>query len=76
MTPDSAPNRDGSTDNEQLVSENVEIVDSNGSAVEVRLICDGCGEEIDQFEVFEDQVESLPDRPLHDSLSCSKEARS
>jgi hypothetical protein len=56
------------------VSEHIELVDQDGVVATVRLICAGCGDEIDEMDVFEDQFENLPDTPIHDSVSCQKEA--
>lgn len=58
------------------ISRNVEVVSDNDPIVTVKLLCDGCNEEIETIEVFEDELESLPDRPLHDSPECSQKARS
>jgi hypothetical protein len=56
------------------VSEHIELVDQDGVVATVRLICAGCGDEIDEMDVFEDQLENIPDTPIHDSVSCQKEA--
>jgi len=56
------------------VSEHIELVDQDGVVATVRLICAGCSDEIDEMDVFEDQLENLPDTPIHGSVSCQKEA--
>jgi len=44
--------------------------------VEVTLICEGCGETIEKFEMFEDRVgEELEDsKPIHSMTRCEVKA--
>ena len=49
---------------------------SHTDDIHVTLICEGCGEIIDEHEAFADRKEEYEDmRPIHDKVSCKNEAQ-
>jgi hypothetical protein len=47
----------------------------DGDFIQVTLICEGCGEVIEEYEAFADRREKIENaRPIHNRISCKKKA--
>lgn len=54
--------------------EGYEVSKEADGLVNLKAVCAGCGEVVFDEIVFEDVLDDISGRPIHDSISCAQEA--